>query len=202
MKRTVIGAILLMLMLAIGAAPAPAATKSAGVALIKAVVTSDPDDGDPEGNAAYNGATGPPTGNVVTIVNTGNRLAFTAPLTLIAPTPFAQDQVTNCSYGLGHGACTFPEVGPYGYPSGCSARVTGNAGADHFTFRREWSLPYPYFPDDCWYVFFLVVTKDGDDVIKAHDDNPTSVICGAGYDTVIADSYAGVSRDCEAVDRL
>jgi hypothetical protein len=200
MKRIAVGTILLMLVWAAPTFAAP--TKTLGVALLKLTLTSDPDDGDPEGNASYNGMTGPPTGNNVTIVDTGNQLGFTAPLTLIAPTPFAQDQVTNCTYGFGGGSCTFPTVGPYGYPSGCSAEVTGNGGDDHITFRHEWRLPNPYFPNDCWYVFFRVVTKGGNDVIKAHDENPSSIDCGDGYDQVIADSYDGVARNCESVARL
>jgi hypothetical protein len=112
-----------------------AAAAGPGVALIKATLTADPDDGDPEGNITYNGMAGPPTGNVLTALVTGNQVSFTAPLTLIAPTPLAGDQVSNCTYGFGHGKCTVPGVGSYGYPSGCTAEITGNSGADRITLR-------------------------------------------------------------------
>ena len=180
MKRIAVGSILLMLALA---APALAA-KTPGVAFVKATQSADPDDGDPVGEAAYDGTAGPPTGNALTVLVTGNRLEFTAPLTVMLPGLLAGDQVSNCSYGLGplgYAKCTIPPTGlDYGYPSGCSARVTGNEGADQITLRLAYS-PNPYIiPTDCWYVFVNVVTKGGNDVIKAHDDGPTRVDCGAG----------------------
>ena len=106
------------------------------------------------------------------------------------------------SAGLGYAKCTIPPTGlDYGYPSGCSARVTGNEGADQITLRLAYS-PNPYIiPTDCWYVFVNVVTKGGNDVIKAHDDGPTRVDCGAGYDIVNADSYDAVTSSCESVAR-
>ena len=205
MKRIAVGSILLLLVLAAPALALAAPVKTPGVALVKATQSSDPDDGDPVGEAAYNGVAGPPTGNVLTVLVTGNRLEFTAPLTLMLPSPFAGDQATNCTYGLGrlgYAKCTIPATGlDYGYPSGCSAQVTGNGGADQITLRLAYS-PNPYIiPTDCWYVFINVTTKDGNDVIKARDDGPTGVHCGAGYDTVTADSYDYVAPDCEAVGR-
>jgi hypothetical protein len=195
-RFVVLGAILLMLGWATPTFAAP------GVALVKAVVTSDPDDGDPEGNIVYNGATGPVTGNVLTALVTGNRMSFTAPLTLVAPSPLAADQESNCSYGFGHGTCTLPEVGYFGYPSGCLAQITGNAGPDRITLRLGY-VNYPYLiPTDCYYMFVRVVTKGGNDVIHANDDGPSSVVCGAGYDQVIADSGDSVASDCEAVGRV
>jgi hypothetical protein len=204
MKRALVATLLLSLALAGPAMAAPVNTP--GVAFIKATQSSDPDDGDPEGDFAYNGATGPAAGNVLTILETGNKLEFTAPLTLILPSPFAGDQISNCKYGLGHlgrGSCTMPGVGTrFGYPSGCSAEITGNAGADDITLRRG-PAPNPYvIPTDCWYIFMEVVTKDGDDVIRAHNDGPTRVVCGAGFDRVVADSFDDVSRDCESVSRI
>jgi hypothetical protein len=203
MKRIAVGTTLLMLVLA---APALAATKSAGVAFVKATQSADPDDGDPVGEAAYNGATGPASGNVLTVVVTGNQLAFTAPLTVILPSPFAGDQFGNCRYGLGkigQATCTIPDTGlDGGYPSGCSLQVTGNAGAEDITLRRHYVYNPYQIPDDCWYMFINVVTKDGNDKVNAHDDNPTHVVCGAGYDSVFADSWDDVSGDCEAVGRV
>jgi hypothetical protein len=194
-----LGAILLMLVWAAPTFAAPVNTP--GVALVKAVITSDPDDGDPEGDIVYNGAAGPVSGNVLTALVTGNRISFTAPLTLIAPGPLAKDP-TYCSYGLGHGMCTLPYVGSYGYPSGCSAEITGNAGPDRITLRLGY-VPYPYLiPTDCYYMFIRVVTKGGNDVIHANDDGPSAVVCGAGYDQVVADSWDSVASDCEAVGRV
>lgn len=200
MKGIALGATLLTLVWAASASAAPVNTP--GVALVKAVVTSDPDDGDPEGSIAYNGAAGPPTGNVLTAEVTGNRISFTAALTLIAPSPLAGDQVSYCHYGFRQGNCTLPAVGYYGYPSGCSAEITGNTGADRITLRLGY-VPYPYvIPTDCFYMFIRVVTKGGNDVIHANDDGPSSVVCGDGYDQVIADSLDSVASDCEAVGRV
>jgi hypothetical protein len=195
MRRAAITALVLSLALT---APAMAAVKTTGVGFLRAT-TKFYGDGDPYGWVSYEGTAGPPTGNVLNISVVNDMvLEFTAPLTVLAPSPFATDDLAFCTYGSGHGTCTIPDPGFYGYDAGCTANVTGNKGADRITIRRK-SANYPL--DQCGLLFFLVSTKEGNDVIDVHDGLGTSVSCGPGADSVHADSFDDVASDCEQVFR-
>jgi hypothetical protein len=196
LARAVIALIVLGLALTAPATAAP--VKAPGVGFIRSTVKFY-GDGDPYGFVTYEGAAGPATGNVLNITVVNQMVVeFTAPLTLLAPSPFGTGDLAFCTYGLGHGTCTIPPAGYYGYTAGCTAQVIGNAGADRITIRST-SATYPL--DECGLLFFVVSTKEGNDVIDVHDGLATSVSCGPGADSVTADSSDDVASDCEQVVR-
>jgi Ca2+-binding RTX toxin-like protein len=88
---------------------------------------------------------------------------------------------------------------------GCVERVIGSPNDDTITGdgHAQWifggdgndTLAGGGGPD-------LISGQGGDDTIGAHDGSVDGVLCGAGADSVTADRFDLVSRNCEQVSRL